>query len=187
MKRDLFIDCDGVIFDTITYAFDEMKKFGIDIKNQDLITKYFKEVNWHDLIKNSGTINDSINKINYLKNCDIFNLVCVLTHRCSWDEGVVKDENFSHLTPKVKVITVPKKIAKQHAVNARGNILIDDDIKKINDWVLDGGIGVLFQKEIDTLIEPYILNNKQGYFITNDLLDLIEINKILDNSKRLIR
>jgi len=187
MKRDLFIDCDGVIFDTITYAFNEMRRLGVDLSDQDLITKYFKDVNWHDLIRNSGVINDSINKINYLKESDVFDLVCILTHRCSWNEGVVKDQKFSHLTPTVKVITVPKKIAKHHAVNARGNILIDDDIKKIIAWINDGGIGVLFNQNITSLIEPYKLNSEQAYFVTNDLCDLIEINRIIDLEKSLRR
>jgi len=94
MKRDLYIDCDGVIFDTIKYAFNEMRRLGVDLSNDELITKYFKEVDWNNLITKSGIINNIINKINLLKESDVFDLVCVLTHRCSWNEGVIKDEKF---------------------------------------------------------------------------------------------
>ena len=36
--RSLYIDCDGVILDTITVAFNDMKKLGIDTTNQEAIT-----------------------------------------------------------------------------------------------------------------------------------------------------
>ena len=79
----------------------------------------------------------------------------------------------------LKVITVPKKIAKHHAVLARNNILIDDDLKKILGWIEDGGIGILFNQKVNTLIYPYELNQEQPYFITNDLLDILKVNEEL--------
>jgi len=187
MKRDLYIDCDGVIFDTIKYAFNEMRRLGVDLSNDELITKYFKEVDWNNLITKSGTINDSINKINLLKESDVFDLVCVLTHRCSWNEGIVKDQKFDNLTPNVKVITIPRQIAKHYAVNARGHFLIDDDVRKVTGWVQDGGIGILFSQSAESLIEPYTLGSDQTYFITNNLLDLLKENKIVNEEKSLTR
>ena len=48
MKRDLYIDCDGVIFDTIVVAFSDMELMGIDTTNQETINKlydtYYKNI-----------------------------------------------------------------------------------------------------------------------------------------------
>lgn len=180
---DLYIDCDGVILDTMTAAFKEMKELGIDLSNDDNITKYFIEVDWNNLIEIGGEINNSLEKINIIKDSNIFKLVCILTHRCSYQEGVVKTNNFKKNIPNIQVITVPKKIKKHFAVNARGNYLIDDSKSKVLSWIKDGGIGVLFNQNIDHLIFPYELSNDQPYFITNDLLDILEINKLIDEIK----
>lgn len=177
MKKYLYIDCDGVILDTVTYAFKEMKELGVDLTNQDAITNYFKNVNWQDLIDQGGILNNSLEKIMSLKDSQEFESVIVLTHRCSFNEGVVKTNNFNQKIPGVKVITVPKIIKKNFAVKPEGNFLIDDDIKKITDWVNDGGIGIWFNQDVNCLIYPFELNNNQPYFITNNLLDLLKINE----------
>jgi len=181
--RNLYIDCDGVILDTVKFAFLEMKSLGIDITNQEKVTKYFKEIDWNYLIDKGGVLNNSLEKIKTLNESNLFNLVCILTHRCSYLEGVVKTNNFKETIPGVKVITVPKKIQKHHAVNSHGNILIDDAVDKVLAWVIDGGIGILFKEDIDTLIMPFELNDKQPYFITNNLLDIIDINNLLNEVK----
>ena len=180
---DLYIDCDGVILGTITFAFSEMKRLGIDLSNDDDITKYFIDVDWNYLIEKGGILNNSLEKINIIKNSNLFNLVCVLTHRCSYQEGVIKTNRFKENIPNVQVITVPKKIKKHFAVNARGNYLIDDAKDKVLSWIEDGGIGVLFNPKVDHLIFPYESSNNEPYFITNDLLDILEIQKIINEIK----
>lgn len=67
MKRNLYIDFDGVIFDTITFAFLEMEKLKIDIKDNEMVTDYFKKVNWYYLIEMGGIINDSLKKNRNIK------------------------------------------------------------------------------------------------------------------------
>ena len=59
MKFNLYIDCDGVIFDTINYAFQNMKKLGINTLNEESVFNYFKNANWANLLNESGQINDS--------------------------------------------------------------------------------------------------------------------------------
>lgn len=46
MKRNLYIDCDGVIFDTIVIAFNDMKLLGIDTKDELMVTRYFQNIDW---------------------------------------------------------------------------------------------------------------------------------------------
>lgn len=174
--RDLYIDCDGVIFDTIRYGFIEMKELGVNTKNDDDITEYFRNCDWNKLIDLGGIINEATEKIKILDESNEFNTVQVATHRCSYLEGVIKTDKFKELIPNVKIITIPKKISKHHALNARGNILIDDAKSKILDWINDGGIGILFSEQVDHLIYP---NDQNNYFITNNLLDALIVNKLL--------
>ncbi len=181
MKRDLYIDCDGVIFDTIVVAFSDMELMGIDTTNQEAITNYFRNVNWEDLIKRSGEINDSCMKILKLKASNVFNLVAVATHHCSYLEGKVKKDEFNELLPNIQVFNIPKSIEKHYAVKANNNILVDDSKEKIIGWVNAGGIGVLFDKNNSNLIFP---TNDKPYFITNDLKHLILINAYLNELER---
>ena len=175
--KDLYIDCDGVIFNTIKVAFKEMKELGVDTKNEDAITEYFKNCDWNKLINEGGIINDSIEKIKILAESESFNSVQVATHRCSYIEGVIKTEIFNELIPNIKIVTIPKKIPKHYALPSHGHILIDDAKHKIIDWVNDGGIGILFTEKVNHLIYPYESNN--NYFITNDLLDVLVVNKLI--------
>ena len=174
LMRDLYIDCDGVIFNTIKPAFNEMKKLGIDLKDQNKITEYFKYCDWNYLINTGGQINNSIEKIKILSDSNYFNSVNVATHRCSYIEGVIKTNIFKKLIPDVKIITIPKKIGKHFALPASNHILIDDAKSKVIDWINHGGIGILFSEDVDRLIYPNEQDNI--YFITNDLLDIIKVN-----------
>ncbi len=173
--RNLYIDFDGVMFDTVTYAFLEMKRLGIDTTNQDEITNYFKKVDWNYLIDKAGVLNNSIQKIEKLIESKEFLLVEVATHRCSFNEGIIKTDDLKSRIHNLKVTTIPKKIEKHFALNAKGNILIDDAESKILGWIHDGGIGILFSNKVDHLIYPYELGDNP-YFITNDLLDCIKVN-----------
>ena len=174
VMRDLYIDCDGVIFNTIKPAFKEMEELGIDLNNQDAITEYFKYCDWKKLIQIGGQINNSIEKIKILQESNCFNTVNVATHRCSYTEGVIKTDIFKALIPNVKIITIPKKIGKHFALPANNHILIDDAKDKVIDWIKHGGIGILFLESVDRLIYPNEFDNE--YFITNDLLDIFKIN-----------
>ena len=42
---------------------------------------------------------------------------------------------------------VPTKISKSDVVSAKGNILIDDKIYNLDEWVSKGGIGIFFNKD----------------------------------------
>jgi len=177
--KDLYIDCDGVIFNTISVAFKEMKELGVDLSDEDAITDYFVKCDWDKLIKEGGIINDSIEKIKILSESESFNSVQVATHRCSYLEGVIKTDKFRELIPNVKIVTIPKKIPKHYAVPANGHILIDDARHKIEDWVNAGGIGILFSQKVDRLIYPN--ESEKNYFITNDLLDALVVNNLYKN------
>ena len=175
--KSLYIDFDGVLFDTISYAFLEMKKLGVDLSNDDAITDYFTKANWHELIKQGGVLNDSIKKLEILIESNEFERVEVATHRCSYEEGVIKTNDLKLRIPSLKVTTIPRKIDKHFALKSHDNILIDDAKSKILSWINDGGIGILFNQKVDHLIYPYELGDNP-YYITNDLLDALVVNSL---------
>ena len=154
-----------------------MKQIGVDITDQDAITNYFKVCNWNKLIDEGGTINDSIEKIKILIESNEFNYLAVATHRCSYTEGVIKTNKFKELIPNIKIITIPKKIGKHFAIPVKNNILIDDALDKIQNWINHGGIGILFSEKVDRLIYPGELDNN-NYFVTNNLLDSLVVNNL---------
>ena len=175
--RSLYIDFDGVLFDTITYAFLEMKKLGVDLSNDDAITDYFTKANWQELINSGGVLNDSIKKLEILIESSEFERVEVATHRCSYIEGVIKTNDLKSRIPNLKVTTIPRKIDKHFALKSENNILIDDAKSKVISWINDGGIGILFSQKVDHLIYPYELGDNP-YYITNDLLDSLVVNSL---------
>ena len=69
--RSLYVDFDGVLFDTVTYAFLQMKKMGVDLTDDDAITDYFTKANWQELINQGGVLNDSIKKCNLITDLEI--------------------------------------------------------------------------------------------------------------------
>ena len=175
--RDLYIDCDGVTLNTIKPAFVEMKKIGIDTTNEEAVTEYFRTCDWNKLIKLGGEINNSLEKIKILHESNEFKRVTIATHRCSFNEGVIKTNEFNITIPDINVITIPKSIPKNFALKAENNILIDDALHKILEWIKDGGIGILFSEKVDRLIYPGEFGN-DNYFITNNLLDCLIVNDL---------
>lgn len=87
------------------------------------------------------------------------------------------------MLPNIQVFNIPRKIEKHFALKANKNILVDDSVSKINGWVQAGGIGVLFDKDVDTLIYP----NDTPYFITNNLSDLVLINNYINELEKSIK
>jgi len=176
-KIDCYFDCDGVLFDTIKVSFEEMGyNHKVEIKDQNIqnqLTKYYKNVDWIDLINRSGEINNSSLKLNILKSLNIFKNIAVATHRHSYlNEAVSKKKILNERVKGLTVFDIPFNIPKEVALKPDGNILVDDSRKKIISWVKASGIGVLFDQEVNELILP---TDETPYFITNDLLDVLKI------------
>lgn len=175
IKNDCYFDFDGVLYDTIVVSFKEMGldyKKSYDSKVQEKITKYYKNVNWLDLINRSNEINNSLNKIKFIKELNIFNNIAIATHRNTYfNEGLTK-RNLIKEKLNITVFDIPINIAKETALNANNNILIDDSRTKIINWTNAGGIGILFNQDVNELILP---NENCNYYITNDLLDIIKV------------
>lgn len=156
----LYLDCDGVILDTINRSYQMIKEAGITDEME--VRKFYSSISWEKLIRESGEIDNSISKIKELvKYFDVE----ILTHVNSDNEAMVKKKYFAGVLPGVNVITVPKNIAKADFVDPEGAILVDDFSPNLEYWEEKGGISVKFSDS----------GKECPYIIITDLLQLLDI------------
>lgn len=144
--KQLYIDFDGVVLDTMTKSYKEIEKAGIDKKDTNRIMEYFRDVDWDKLIKETDEINDSINEIKKICDSKKFN-VYILTHINSTNEMVAKIKYLHEKLPSVTIVSVPKQVPKTEVVNPSAAILIDDYSGNVREWQKKLGIGIKFVKE----------------------------------------
>ena len=48
--KQLYIDFDGVILDTMTKTYKALEESGIDKKDQEKVMEYFRSIDWKKLI-----------------------------------------------------------------------------------------------------------------------------------------
>lgn len=155
-----YIDFDGVILDTEELLFKEWRK-RIEHKKLSEIEKirYVQEADWNYILNNSPVINDAIY---YLKNID-FNSSVILTKVHSLtNEGSAKVNWIRRNGLKQSIILVPYDVKKSDMAMAGGNILIDDCLRNLDDWVNNGGYPILFDINDDNYDSWGKYNNK-GY------------------------
>ena len=64
--KNLYIDFDGVILDTITPVYNLAKKLNLDVKTQTKeVGLLFSKLDWETLIEESEELSNSINSINF--------------------------------------------------------------------------------------------------------------------------
>ncbi len=153
--KQLYIDFDGVILDTISKSYEELDKMGIDKKDEEKVKEYFRNTDWKKLIEETDQINDSINEIKKICASKKFN-VYVLTHVNSTNEMIEKIKYIHKWLPQVTIVSVPKEIPKTEVVNPSCAILIDDYSGNIKEWQKKLGIGIKFVKELEGSDYPEI-------------------------------
>ena len=94
----LYLDCDGVILDTINMSYKMIKNKGLT--NEKDIEHFYKNLSWEELIiEAGGEINNSIEKIKELTK--VYD-VEILTHVNSDGEIIAKLNYFKEVLPEVK-------------------------------------------------------------------------------------
>lgn len=157
--QKLYLDCDGVILDTINYTYQIIRENNIPSSE---INNFFHNLSWEDLIESAGQIDNSIAKIKKL--CEYFD-VEILTHVNSENEIKAKLKYFNNVLPEVKVNVVPKIIKKGDAVKPNGAILVDDFLPNLEYWDELGGISVKFSDS----------DKDCKYIKIKDLLELLDL------------
>jgi hypothetical protein len=73
-RKDLYIDFDGVILDTIPVIYKLFRENGIDSKDYERGYRYLIDADWESIINNTPEINESINNIKKLLASSLYNL-----------------------------------------------------------------------------------------------------------------
>lgn len=166
----IYIDFDGVILDTWDIIF---KKYKEQFKTMEIDENNIKEVmltiGWDFILNNSEEINYSLKKIKEIsKNYE----VCILTKVNSIEEQKSK-MIFLQKKGINKMCFVPYNSLKTQYASPYKNILIDDDLKNLEEWEQKGGISIFFNKNLDNY-DSYG-NKNNNFIIINDLLKIYDI------------
>ena len=147
--KNLYIDFDGVILDTITPVYNLAKKLNLDVKTQTKeVGLLYSKIDWETLIDESPALSDSINNIKKLKDSKKFN-ISILTHVNSLKEAAAKIRFINGLFNDLTIIPVPKACSKTMMTQTEGAILVDDYSGNLKEWKESGGISVKFVKELE--------------------------------------
>ena len=149
MKNNICLDMDGVLLDSEKRIVDLKKQYD-ELPWDD----FFDIVDWEKLLRDSKSINNSIEILRHLQK--IKNNIIILTKVHTLKEAQAKIiELRDRRNIIVPIVIVPPHIKKsQIYIPSKGEILVDDSIKNINNWNLNGGNGILFCEDED------INNNK---------------------------
>ena len=148
-----YIDFDGVILDSEKRMLERKYSIGLlNHRNKGEFEKYFEYTNahpeeWDYIIRDAKSVNNSveiISELEKLKN------ITILTKIHTLYEMKVKIEDLrEHRKIMSPVIFVPPGVKKHQAVIPNGQMLIDDSEKNIKYWIENGGIGLIFDEEIE--------------------------------------
>lgn len=133
----VYVDFDGVILDTDFIIDRDYSKID-DIKRSDFIKNY----DWNKLVNEASVINNSLDNLKNSK-FDTY----ILSKISSMNEGIAKVKYLRESGVNINIHLVPTKISKSDVVSVRGNILIDDKVYNLDEWVDNGGIGIFFNKD----------------------------------------
>ena len=114
--KNLYIDFDGVIMDTIGVTYDMLDRLEVDRKDPDKMKEFYSNLNWKQLLTLTPIINDGYNCLKKIFASNKFN-VAILTHVNSLDEAVAKinhirkyfkDKVFNTIIPRlVRLVEAP--------------------------------------------------------------------------------
>lgn len=128
-KPILYLDCDGVIFNTIQEGYNMMQEINMDIHNRAHANFFFQTVDWNVLIYRAGILKNSILKIKNIINSNEYRDVIIVTKLSGNEyEEKIKRIILGKLLPNTKVITLKINENKDEVVDSINNILVDDDI-----------------------------------------------------------
>lgn len=164
--KNLYIDFDGVIVDSIRVTYDMLDRLGVDRSNFEKMSEFYYNLNWKQLLSLTPIINDSFTCIDKIIDSNKFN-ISILTHVNSLDEAIAKVNYIRKYAKNVTIIPVPREISKTKMIDAKDAILIDDYSGNLKEWEAAGGIGIQFSTDLtkdkgfkvidrlDTIIDMY--------------------------------
>lgn len=142
-NKKIFIDFDGVIFDTEERII-ERKNLRKDLEWNE----FFNELDWFKLMEESKVINNAIEYI--LQAQENQKQIAILTKIHTLLEMEAKVRALRNRKVSVPILLVPPHIKKSEIyVPNNGEILIDDSLKNLVDWKQKGGEGIYFNENLN--------------------------------------
>jgi hypothetical protein len=184
MKYKLYVDFDGVIWDTWPFLYKVLEDNNAELYNKVMsksttieddinIGKIFNNhIKWDEMIHNSSPIGNSLEMLNELNNTNMFDIV-VLTHCNSDEEKECKNKIVKENLPGIDIMCVSKTMPKNEAVDPKGAILVDDFSGNLKLWQDAGGIAIKFTTKA--------ASNSEFYHI-NSLIQIIDIVEEIESS-----
>lgn len=160
-KKNLYIDFDGVILDTMTPIFEDYEKQNITKEEEK---DFFVNYPWKNIVNDNNIIGDAINDIYKIIESKKFNLA-ILTHINSINEGILKINYLRKYFKDITIIPCPKEISKTKMIETKSAILIDDYAENLREWEREGGIPVRFNRK----------GNGKGFKVIKELKEIIEM------------
>lgn len=145
--KNLYIDFDGVIMNTIEITYQDMTNKNINQENQKEVRDYYKNLDWIQLLKKSKVINNSIECIEKIIESEKFE-ISILTHVNSLHEAVEKIKFIRKYFKDITIIPVPRELSKTEMVHVEDSILIDDYAGNLQEWQEKGGIAIRFSEKL---------------------------------------
>ncbi len=145
--KNLYIDFDGVIVDTIRVTYDMLDRLEIDRNDGDKMGEFYENLNWKKILSLTPIINDSFGCIKKLSLSGKFN-IAILTHVNSLDEAIAKINYVRKYVNEVTVIPVPRELPKSKMCLTKESILVDDYSGNLIEWEKAGGIGIQFSTDL---------------------------------------
>ena len=141
MNKKIFIDFDGVIFDT------EKRVVEMKNKNPNLTwMELFDNLDWFQLLAEAKEINNAIDYL--LEGQTRSNQLIILTKIHTLLEMEAKIEVLRSRKIQIPILFVPPHTKKSPIyLPNNGEILIDDSLKNLIDWKEKGGTGIYFSEE----------------------------------------
>lgn len=161
-KKNLYIDFDGVILDTMTPILKDYEKQKFDTYQEE--KNFFIDYPWKNIINDKYIIGNAIEDIYKIIKSNKFNLA-ILTHVNSLNEATLKINYLRKYFKDITIIPCPKEIPKTKMIHTKDAILIDDYAGNLRTWQAEGGIPVRFS----------LKGNGKGYKTLKELKEIINM------------
>ena len=138
--KNLYIDFDGVIMDTIPPLYKALEENNVDPGSKDA-QKIISTFDFKTILIDENIINDAFEAIRDLIKCGKYN-ISILTHINSLQEGIDKTKYVRRYLRDITMILVPKEISKTQMVRSKDSILVDE-------WQSHGGVGIKFTDNLE--------------------------------------
>lgn len=163
MNKKIYIDFDGVIVDSQSQIDYFFRLFGNKITEE--WNEFLKNLNWEkEVLPNCNEINNSFSILKELYK--LKKEVYIFSRVFSLNEASAKIKYLEEKGIRISFISSPGRLKKSNVVMPdKSKILIDDSKDNILDW---------------------INNNGQGFYYTNDIMDLMASKNIDFQEKKYI-